>query len=365
MKAPVLLKSLVNRTRFFLSYFRRSNQVRIYIVPTWFCFAFNSVVVLTAVIGVSLQLYSVLAACLLIVFVELLSMIEAHVNLRDLNVLKVEAQSAQAFAPTSMTIMVESSSQTLGVSFRCVSHEDVFHTRKMSLLPRHLGAYAKEEILNAFLSFRDRYRKTKVEEANISAAGKNMDLTFEAGKRSIHRLPKVIASSLFPFGMFRVWREFSFVGVYAAFPIPSGVSRISKVGSATNNNDLRENLTKLSPQSEIDYSHHREYLPGDHLSRIDWRASSKSSKAQVRVYSGQSGDSNTVLKWSDTSGNNGEARLSQLALWLYEAFEAKQSFSLEMPGLEVPSGVGERHLKRCLTVLADFDLDRALPGGQL
>jgi uncharacterized protein (DUF58 family) len=49
-----------------------------------------------------------------------------------------------------------------------------------------------------------------------------------------------------------------------------------------------------------------------------------------------------------------ETRLSQLAVWLIEAERARRSYSLRLPGTEIPPAVGESHFHQCMRALSRF-----------
>ena len=273
MAVNLNLRSIVGSLTGLAGSFNRSRQAKVYIVPTWFCVVFNIIILMTIVVGVSLQIFSVVGACVVIVFVELLSMIEAHVNLRDLSISCLEVHSGPAHGKSSMTIQASSNSQPLGVFFKCV---DRYAADGMLLLPRGLGRYAMDEIREAFFGFLKGAAQEEVSEFNISPEHQSVVLAFAVGNRGVYKAPKVLAVSMFPFGMFRVFREFSFDDQFAVYPNASGISGLVKLVGNTAN--FGETGSKGSDTCDMDYSHHREYVTGDHLGRIDWRVSSRLSK---------------------------------------------------------------------------------------
>jgi uncharacterized protein (DUF58 family) len=60
------------------------------------------------------------------------------------------------------------------------------------------------------------------------------------------------------------------------------------------------------------------------------------------------------LDFASVPGDDTEARLAQLALWIIEAERARRSYGLRLPGTDITPSLGQVHFHRCLRALALF-----------
>ena len=74
----------------------------------------------------------------------------------------------------------------------------------------------------------------------------------------------------------------------------------------------------------------------------------------VKVFSGAA-TGTMWLRWQDVTGNDIEARLSQMSRWVLEAEAQNLRYGLVLPGIEIPPDDGEDHRHRCLEALALLD----------
>jgi hypothetical protein len=339
-------------------------RLRIFIVPTWFCVVFNLVLLGTMGFGVSSHNLFFLACGLVVLFVELLSMIEAHVNLRDLTLLDVQVNPVEEFGDATVNASIGSKSQSFGIRLYLVEDAPVKRTSRFSLLPKGVGHYAKREVMEAFFGFIWSATEKGVGDFTFTDIPRSVAVDFKAKRRGSHVLPKLVAVSMFPFGMFRVWREITCPQEYVAFPSPKGES--FRVLGSGNHKDFGTKLdsSRSVMKVEDDYSHHSEYQAGDSLRRIDWRASSRKRSKIVKVFGSVATKEDNIFRWGDTNGVDGEKRLSQLSLWIHEATSKRLSFKLELPGVRTNFGSGVHHFNSCVSILACYDLNEMKPGGR-
>ena len=154
-------------------------------------------------------------------------------------------------------------------------------------------------------------------------------------------------------------------GLYAAHPIPLGRAFYGNTGRGLNVRSDQAAKAARYGSSEIDFSQHRQYLPGDNLRRIDWRVSSRLSAKYVREFGCDSGDEARLFRWSDIGRVDAEKKLSQLCYWVLEAHDDGVEYALELPNVRTQLAGGSRHLNHCLGILADYDLEKMAPGGRL
>jgi hypothetical protein len=314
--------------------------------------------------GFSVHNFTVFACCLVVLFLELLSMIEAHVNVRDLEFLEASVGIVEENREAIISLSGRSISQSFGVKIYAIPDDAPLKNIKFNLLPRGLGAYAKHEVLEALFGFRDG-GGLAIEEFEFSTISRSVAIRFKSRPRGAHQLPKLVVVSMFPFGMFRVWREIVLDQKYSSYPAPRGRSFSERNAGQSNKSSGQEPLNRLISLSEDDYSHHDEYKRGDSIRRVDWRASSRKGSKVVKVFASHASNDERVLRWSDTRGLSGEDRLSELSLWIHESYNKRLVFKLEIPGVISHFGSGFNHFESCLKILANYNLEMMAPGASI
>jgi uncharacterized protein (DUF58 family) len=103
-----------------------------------------------------------------------------------------------------------------------------------------------------------------------------------------------------------------------------------------------------------DFAGLRAAVPGDPLQRVAWKAYARNDVLLLKEFSSGAGEP-CLLDWDLLPGLDVEQRLSQLARWCLDADAAGRSLALQLPGREVPLGLGPKHLASCLEALALFD----------
>ncbi|HKK33538.1 MAG TPA: DUF58 domain-containing protein [Desulfomicrobiaceae bacterium] len=167
--------------------------------------------------------------------------------------------------------------------------------------------------------------------------------------RGIHPLPRIVVQTSYPLGLFRAWSVLAVRGEYAVFPEPGGaVSFFSRETSGDSDQDLGPGRRSGSD----DFHGVREYVPGDPVQRIAWKASSKGSTLLTREFVTGS-RRHQVLRWEDVQGTD-EERLSLLCAMVLAAAGRGVPYRLELPGYASDMGTGPGHRRRCLKRLAEF-----------
>lgn len=166
--------------------------------------------------------------------------------------------------------------------------------------------------------------------------------------RGWFRLPRIMATSSFPFGLLRVWSWFQFASPVLVYPTPiEPPVKSDQVGY-----DEEEGATKISGNDDL-YGL-KTYQAGDPISRIDWKALARErglfSKEFV-AYQSQ----DLVFDWNDFPATDKEKRLSYLCYLVVEASKCNYEYSLRLPEKYIQKDAGEQHKKQCLDALALFD----------
>ena len=176
-----------------------------------------------------------------------------------------------------------------------------------------------------------------------------VSLTGGASVRGIHPLPEIVVQTTYPLGLFRAWSTLAVQGTYAVFPEPAGaVSLLSRESSGDSDRD--EGPGKRAGSD--DFQGLREYIPGDAMQRIAWKASSKGTDLLTREFVTGT-RRHLALRWEDVQGTD-EERLSLLCAMVLAADRRNAPYWMELPGYVLDMGTGPEHRSRCLRRLAEY-----------
>jgi uncharacterized protein (DUF58 family) len=167
-------------------------------------------------------------------------------------------------------------------------------------------------------------------------------------RRGVTRLEQFELRTRYPFGWFHAWTYVQgSLTVYVA-PLPHGnrtPPAAEGIGSAS----------KSETRGEEDFAGLRAYEPGVPLKHMAWKVLARGGEAAVRSYSSLAAEPEW-LEWSSLEGQDTEARLSQLCLWVLESESAQRVYGLRIPGKEIPPARGAAHRFACLRALAVFGI---------
>ncbi|KHD87308.1 MAG: hypothetical protein OM95_15235 [Bdellovibrio sp. ArHS] len=174
-------------------------------------------------------------------------------------------------------------------------------------------------------------------------AGKEEDVftPFSFKKRGRHSLPRIGVQSTFPFSLLRSWRVFRIQYEFIVYPARKGTEAFP-AGSYSQADNEKTGLFK----------EHRRYQNTDSMRRIDWKASARRQELLVKSFE-EAEKPSLHFSWNQTAHlKNYEERISQLCLWVDQAYRLGHAFSLTLRAQEVPRGEGLSHRKKCLEMLA-------------
>jgi uncharacterized protein (DUF58 family) len=97
----------------------------------------------------------------------------------------------------------------------------------------------------------------------------------------------------------------------------------------------------------------RDYQPGDPLNRIAWRTSARHGQLYAKI-TATPRDLSVHLSWQALKGVDTETRLSIMCAWILIAERKSLPYSLQLPGVDIPVGLGDEHRADCLRALAVF-----------
>jgi uncharacterized protein (DUF58 family) len=100
-----------------------------------------------------------------------------------------------------------------------------------------------------------------------------------------------------------------------------------------------------------EYSHLREYQPGDALKQVAWKQLAKGRDMQVKEYADYV-QQHHWLDWDGFSTLPTEKRLSNLCYWALQLDKQDEVYGLKLPGNVIAPNSGAHHLQQVLTALA-------------
>jgi len=365
---------------------RVSPKERVYIIPTWYCLLFNALLMWTITYGFFSHSLMIFSAAIVVVFIELLSMIEAHVNLRDMSLEAEMVPAMEAGSAGTLKVRATSLSRSFGVQVYAMEARPIVPSNEAQhLTPKGIGRffrsdrpqwspYMRHEMAQALCFWKTATATasgSEFSEYSLTPKMQILSVRLLAERRGIYEVPGIVAVSMFPFGFFRVWRQFKVDGRLVVYPRQSGQSYLaasvpqrhrdqeSKQSLHSGAGEKNSQTSRPVQDAASEYREHRVFGLGDSLHRIDWKASSRRRMKMVKVFVGGPTREQRILRWNETTVLHPELRLEQLCLWVHEAAHAYVPFALELPGVQPAFGAGDVHKQYCLRLLAGYDLQAA------
>jgi len=164
------------------------------------------------------------------------------------------------------------------------------------------------------------------------AAHAEVKLLLPLAQRGSFTVPPVQVASKFPLGMLLVTTIWPQELVYDAYPRLVGDPSLQ-----ANFMMLPEGDQSGQGTGGDDFTGHRRYQEGTSLRHVDWFLwARRPDNLQVKVFAGGS-KLEYLLRWADVQHlADDEAKLSQLALWMFTAQEKNISFRAELPNCLPP-----------------------------
>ena len=164
-------------------------------------------------------------------------------------------------------------------------------------------------------------------------------------KRGYCALPRITLYTEFPLSLLHAWAYAACPLQLLVYPKPNGQQAMPALLI-----DASHIGVNHASRGDDDFDGHKTYQLGDAPSRVDWKASSRGSGLYTKVYSGEG----TSELWLDFDLLNGalEARISQLARWVVDAYAAQQRYGLKLPNLTLAPNDSNAHYHACMQALA-------------
>jgi len=152
----------------------------------------------------------------------------------------------------------------------------------------------------------------------------------------------------FPLGLFYAWSYLHFDTRCLVYPKPLAEAPLPP-------GDAPDGAGKRNITGDDDFSGLRNYVAGDALPRIAWKAFAREQGLQVKQFSTQVGEE----LWLDIAGTpdrNDEDKLARMTRWVLDAEAQGLRYGLRLPDGELPPGNGAAQRDECLRRLALFGM---------
>ncbi len=181
---------------------------------------------------------------------------------------------------------------------------------------------------------------------NVPVTGySKVKLDVGVAQRGWYPVPRLLASSQFPFGWMRTWAYFGLDKSILVYPQPLE----PVLSSRTSGEDDNEEGNKSKGVDDL-YGL-KPYQEGEPLSRVDWKAYARERGMFVREFTDYQ-SRQLCFCWDDFPGEEVEKRLSYLTYMVTEAANQQLSYSMKLPNQYFEFDDGEEHCKKCLKALA-------------
>lgn len=308
--------------KFDFSKLARRNQI--YIIPNGngVVYIGINIVVLIAAATFANNLVYMLAFLMLAIF--LMGMVQSHLNLKGVSILKVEASDSYAKSPVNVSVQVENSSQQL--------------KQNIWIDPAANHSCGKGQGGSQI---------TEIE------PGRRRVLSVKTchWARGVHKLPDFYIKTRYPLGLFTAWKVERPKGQIYVYPAAEGDMSLDKApvqGLDTGSNDIGRS------QRGVEFNEHQRFYHGDSYRHVDWKVYARKRVWLKKQFDGE-GERVLRFDFARLPYSETEKKLAQLSKWIKEAFERDIPYELNLPSTKLEAGIGGQHFVKSQRLLASFE----------
>lgn len=158
-------------------------------------------------------------------------------------------------------------------------------------------------------------------------------------------VPRMRLSSSLPFGLFRAWSWITPAQSVLVYP-----QLLREIEPPATSDDPNERLV-----GGDEFAGLRDYRAGDPIRHVAWKASARQEHLLVREFDRAAPGQPLRFEWSALAGSLREAKISQLASWVCDAYAAAHPWILVLEDHRVFGPASDAaHYHHCLTALAEL-----------
>ncbi|MDP2762401.1 MAG: DUF58 domain-containing protein [Sideroxyarcus sp.] len=179
-----------------------------------------------------------------------------------------------------------------------------------------------------------------------------VELALPATRRGWLDSGRLILETRFPLGLFKAWTYLHFDVRALVYPKPAAPQPLP---AAT----AQDGSGKTMAKGDDDFSGLRNYVAGDAMPRIAWKALAREQGLQVKQFSAMQGQE-LWLDWSQLPNIAQEHKLERLTRWVLDAEAQGLLYGLRLPDGELLPQQGTAHRAECLRRLALFNMPQQI-----
>ncbi|MHB1946974.1 MAG: hypothetical protein ACYCQI_02525 [Gammaproteobacteria bacterium] len=286
------------------------NSRNIYILPSGFGLIYSLVVIILFLVSINYQINTVFLMTFLLITIGLVSAWEAHANFNNLSFRFITIEDAEQGTPAKIAVFIQANDKCrFGIEFQIAS-------------------------------------QPKIRLEKIPPEGLQFIIPIETKTRGYFSVPKIVISSLYPFGIFRVWSYAYFEEYYYVYPQPIDPGFWP---DPCLYQDIKKNYT-TGDEEFYDLKLVENPWTEPHL--IAWKIAAKGQGWYLKKMASNEADY-WLFKLTDLAGHNLEIKLQHLSYWLQTAESNNLIYALKLTASShIKFGRGKEHLKHCLRQLA-------------
>jgi uncharacterized protein (DUF58 family) len=173
-------------------------------------------------------------------------------------------------------------------------------------------------------------------------------LPVPTGQRGWLSAERLTLLTEFPLGLYHAWSYLHFDTRCLVYPKPAPPRPLPASSEQTGNG-------RFDSAGDEDFSGLRNYVPGDALPRIAWKALAREQGLQVKQFNAQMGRE-LWLDWAQLPPLATERKLALLTRWVLDADSQGLPYGLRLPGIELIPAQSAMHQAECLRALALYGL---------
>ncbi len=179
-----------------------------------------------------------------------------------------------------------------------------------------------------------------------------VQLQVKVAKRGVFQFPRWVVETRFPMGIFRAWKYLPSEEQIYIYPSLKGKKYLPRLSEVSEGQDMLR--SRQGQSQEMDFKEHRPHREGESHRHIDWKVVARTGDYLTKVFEGESG---TVHRFdfSNLGSLTTEERLSQLAIWVQEAYKKSLAFELILPKKRLEAGNSPQHYRQSLRELTRFE----------
>jgi uncharacterized protein (DUF58 family) len=287
-----------------------ANRQRIYVFPNRAGFVAFALFLIMLATAATYQNNMIFSMSFFVLSLALVAILQTARNVRDLRVLAVHLQSNFATSVTSGAVTLINPARDTKFN---------------------ISGYAEFRGGLRTTRFRAPFNSVHVAKQSSHTFQIQTRLPVSRGRYQLHRL---CITSQAPYGLFQAWIYLHVASEVIVYPKTAGSSELPIAHAS---------------QGE-DFSGHKKFAMGDAVNRIDWKVYSRRRELFVREF--REGSAEQVDLLLTDNSKDLEPELSQLALWIREAYRRQYDFRLSTKINNTGFGQNEAHFHRCLSELA-------------